>query len=479
MNRRFVSFASSFSVALALSGCSLLVEDTLSNRGGLDAGMADVPLDTALPDAPTAGCGVAPDGTRCAVEGLLDLRICVEGACVPARCGDGFIETRMADGGAPPEICDDGNGISGDGCDADCTYSCTTATATEDCDDDLLCNGTETCDEGTHACARGSDAADGTECVVEGFDTTCMSGICRAGVCPNGETEPGEDCDDDNATDGDGCDADCTFTCAADTDCQNETVCDGAETCDITTHLCVDATTLNCDDGDSCTTDLPCDATAGCRYTSLFVDADGDGFTVAMAGAPASCVSEDCDDTNMAAYPGAPEACGTVDLNCDGSTSAPTYYVDCDSDGYAATGAQTMMSCSPPTTRPSSCPGGLGAWVTRAPTGTNIDCADNDARAFPRTSLYYAMSITGRAGDYDFDCDGDEETQLPVGRPTRFTECAGNIITCDGTAYLVPGRSGTVGCGSQVLGSTSVSHCEVSGGSCRRVVESVSAVPCQ
>jgi len=465
-----------FSAVLALSGCSLLVEDTLNGRGTMDAGMADVPLDTALPDAPTSGCGVAPDGTRCAVEGLLDLRICIEGACVPASCGDGFVETRMVDDEGP-EICDDGNGTGGDGCDPDCTFSCTTATESEDCDDGLVCNGLETCDESTHACAQGTAAADGVECVVEGFDTTCMGGICRAGVCPNGIEEPGEDCDDDNATDGDGCDADCTFTCAADTDCQDGDVCNGAETCDVATHLCVASSPLNCDDDDPCTTDLPCVPSTGCAYTSLLVDADGDGFFVATSGAPATCMGEDCDDANPLAYPGALEACGTVDLNCDGSTAAPIYYADCDVDGFAPAGAQMMQSCSPPITRPASCPGGLGVWVTRAPTGTtSSDCADNDARAFPRTSAFYTTPITGTSRDFDFDCNGDDEPQLPVGRPTRFTECAGLGRNCDGTAYI---DERVVACGTvRPPATVTVSHCELVGALCRRVESGATSVPC-
>lgn len=62
------------------------------------------------------GCGqaLAPNGLRCNGS---DLHACVDGICVPRGCGDGYREP-----GPQPvrEGCDDGNLVSGDGCDSLC-----------------------------------------------------------------------------------------------------------------------------------------------------------------------------------------------------------------------------------------------------------------------------------------------------------------------------------------------------------------------
>lgn len=105
--------------------------------------------------------------------------------------------------------------------------------------------------------------------------------------------------------------------------------------------------------------------------TAWLSDGDGDGYgegeVIAVsceAPASAAAVSGDCDDTNPAAYPGAPEDCEvTADLNCDGSIGGE----DADGDG--------VVACE--------------------------DCDDADAQAFPGN--------VERADDgVDGDCDGLE-----------------------------------------------------------------------
>ena len=74
--------------------------------------------------------------------------------------------------------------------------------------------------------------------------------------------------------------------------------------------------------------------------TSWYTDADGDTYgdpanVTAACAAPPGTVADptDCDDTNAAYHPGAPEACDDPnDYNCDGSVS----YADGDGDGVAA-----------------------------------------------------------------------------------------------------------------------------------------------
>lgn len=125
-----------------------------------------------------------------------------------ARCGDWIVQTG--------EQCDDGNGDSGDGCDAICVPSaCGNGVRAPD----------EACDDG--------NTTDGDGCDVG----------CRVSGCGNGVRAPGEACDDGNLADGDGCDGNCTPTA-----CGNG-VRSAAEQCD-------DA---NASDGDGCD--------AGCLVT--------------------------------------------------------------------------------------------------------------------------------------------------------------------------------------------------------------------
>jgi cysteine-rich repeat protein len=75
------------------------------------------------------------------------------------------------------EECDDGNTVSGDGCEADCTLL-----VVPDCTEDSACD-------------------TGEICVME----LCVA----AGMCGNGRQETGEDCDDGNVEDGDACPSNC------------------------------------------------------------------------------------------------------------------------------------------------------------------------------------------------------------------------------------------------------------------------------
>lgn len=57
------------------------------------------------------------DGAVCDADMMAGTRdICRSGVCAASRCGDSFVDT----GATPPEQCDDGNALSGDGCSATC-----------------------------------------------------------------------------------------------------------------------------------------------------------------------------------------------------------------------------------------------------------------------------------------------------------------------------------------------------------------------
>jgi hypothetical protein len=182
--------------------------------GGGGGGCVDSDCDDENPCNGVEACGAsdlceagttAADGTACDADGSASTAdVCVGGTCVPARCGDGVVD--MAGG----EVCDDGNDVNGDGCD-DCRYSCT---EDANCADENECDGAETCNTATHACAAGTALMEGADCA--GSVGTCLAGTCVPRTCTTAD-----ECSDVNA-------------------------CTGVEAC--TDMACVAGTPLDCDD---------------------------------------------------------------------------------------------------------------------------------------------------------------------------------------------------------------------------------------
>ena len=252
-------------------------------------------------NACAAGTNLA-DGTDCG-GGL----VCRSGACVAPVCGNSIVEGT--------EDCDDGNSTNGDGCDTDCTFSCT---MDAECDDGQVCTGDETCNTTTHRCTNPPDLADGTAC---GSGLVCRSGVCTTIVCGNGFMESGEECDDGNTTEGDGCDNDCTFSCATNADCTDGLSCNGSETCNTTTHVCAAGTPAA--DGTVCDRDMMSGTRDVCRGGTCLSSTCGDGYVDTGSG-------EQCEDGNTTNGDG-------CDNDCTFSCSVAA---DCD-DGRVCNGAET------------------------------------------------------------------------------------------------------------------------------------------
>lgn len=157
----------------------------------------------------------------------------------------------------------------------------------------------------------------------------CMDGACAESSCGDGVPDfgNGEDCDDGNSVAGDGCEGECSFTCATDADCTDGDNCDGTDICHPITHVCIVEPPLTCDDANACTVDS-CAANM-CSHAPL--DADGDGVFPEAGGC-----GGDCADHNGAVFPGAsgfatdpycteascPPGVLSFDYNCDGVEEA-------------------------------------------------------------------------------------------------------------------------------------------------------------
>jgi hypothetical protein len=214
--------------------------------------------------------------------------------------------------------------------------------------------------------------------------------------------------------------------------------------------LCQQGLPLACEDNDDCTTN-ECDALRGCFYA--LIDGDGDGHAADSLGA----CGDDCDDADETVYTGAEELCDSKDNNCNGQRDelAPTWYADCDGDGFAPAGAASIQGCAQPSTAPPSC--AAGKWVAVAPAAGTTDCFDNNAKAHPylaadNGTAWQDQAIAGAPVnlDFDYNCDGTEEKRYTAVSANKSGTCG---LNCGGVFCYCSGSTGytastTPNCGS-------------------------------
>ena len=247
-----------------------------------DAGDAgDVPDPGDVPDIPDAAdvpdpeCLAAPelcdDSNACTMDGCDPLSGCTH---VPIVCDDSSACTTdgcdTATGCTHGTVdCDDSDACTTDGCDLGlgCTHD------TVDCDDTNACT-SDGCDTATGCTHDPVDCDDSDACTTDGCDT--------ATGCTHGTV----DCDDTNACTADGCDT-ATGCTHGTVDCDDSDVCT-ADGCDLGSGCTHD--TVACDDGIACTTET-CDPATGCASTSA-----------CATGYDCSSINElchSCDDTHI------------------------------------------------------------------------------------------------------------------------------------------------------------------------------------
>jgi len=175
----------------------------------------------------------------------------------------------------------------------------------------------------------------------------------------------------------------------------------------------------------------------GLTFLNYYPDVDADGYGAAGAMPQSACApvsgkvtnNLDCNDSNGAIKPGAPEVCNGVDDNCSGGIDEglPTqnYYVDADMDGYGASGGTPVSSCGPVSGR----------------VPNNGDCNDSNAAIKP--------GAVESCNNVDDNCNAQVDEGNPGGGGACSTGqsgvCAAGTLTC---------TSGTVTCVRNVAPST-------------------------
>lgn len=307
---------------------------------------------------------------------------------VPPECGNSRVDTG--------EDCDDGNETPGDGCENDCTYTCTD---NSECVDTNLCNGAETCNTSTHECVAGTPEDDGFGC-DDDPRSICLSGACVESTCGDGFVDTGatppEGCEPPSVGN---CNAECHLECEGDPDCDDDgNDCNGEEYCNTTAHECQSRNPL-ADCADCGTAGQLCVSNT-CQDSSCGDECVDDGATP----------PEDCDDGNTTPADGCENDCS---FTCTVATQA----ADCDD-----TLACTDDTCSD-TTHVCSHATSASTVVCRAAAGTcdAPENCDGTATACP-TDLFLPNTTECRAAASG-GCDVAEN-------------CTGTAAACPADAFL-------------------------------------------
>jgi subtilisin family serine protease len=312
------------------------------------SGVCDVAETCTGTSATCAADGVAPSTTTCRTSA---------GVCDVAETCSGTAKTCPANSlAADNTSCTtDNNVCTNDVCNGT-SVECQHEANTAPCNDDVFCNGADTCAAKTcsvHAgnpCAGADGDADCSESCNETADTcenndpngsacddgasctsgeTCQAGVCTAetatcGECGDGHTDSGEECDDGNVSNGDCCSSSCKIS-GGSRACDDGVFCNGPDFCDAGACTGHDGDPCPGPDGDGDCAES-CDETAdactasdpngsSCNDSAFCNGADtcGNGACTFHSGDPCPGADGDGDCTETCSEPGD---------TCEGADSA-------------------------------------------------------------------------------------------------------------------------------------------------------------
>ena len=365
------------------------------------------------------------------------------------------------DGACTDELgTDPGNGSKCDCSIAEVIGLQTGCASDAECDDDVFCNGSETCNLITGDCDPGTPP----DC---GFQTTeCTLGVCdeTADQCVPQPFAQGTSC-------GDG----------TDTDCDNPDTCDGLGSCEVnnepSTTVCRTAAGVcdvaeQCDGAGSCPGDSfvtggtecrasadVCDVAEDCTGSSAACPADGfDTGTECRATAGVCDVPEDCDGSGVSCpadgFDTGTECRATAGVcdvpeDCDGSgVSCPADGFDTGTECRATAGVCDVpedcdgsgVSCPEDGKSTSLCRAALDVCdATEFCDGTNNDCPANGV--LPSTTVCRAGAVCDPeelCNGTDITCPSDVVSGEgdPCGDPT--SNACTLADTCDSLGVCLP-----------------------------------------
>ncbi len=336
-----------------------------------------------------------------------------------------------------------------DACD-EVADACITIADDAQCDDDMFCNGAETCDP-LSGCQPGTppDCDDAVDCTVDTCDDDAASCVHTADDTPCQDTEfcNGEevcdpiagcqpaagptDCNDLTACTVDSCDedADACINAPDDGVCDNGLFCDGAETCQSGLGCLAGAPVVCADDGIECTLeacDEVGDACATALDNQLCIDAGLDFCTDTGCEQGDPCDEDaDCDDG---------QGCNGIET-CDTSTDP----------GVCQAGPPVV--CGDGTACTSDACEELGGNATQCVnTPNDVACSDGN----PCNGDEVCDAVTGCESGAPLDCDDGvgctDDSCIPAFgcfSPPNDLSCDDGVVcnggeTCDPVADCQP-----------------------------------------
>jgi len=221
-----------------------------------------------------------------------DISVCQEARCVAGTC-------KAQDKGDGGQCADATCEIAGFVAASTCQQGVCTAPKVESCDDGDVC--TEDACENKGGCVHTFNSV-----ACDDGDACTTGDICDAGTCTAGKSKV---CDDQIPCTTDSCDKK-TGACGVapisgdvTVDCDDGNACTTDDACGVTTPGVCGGQAKLCDDGDGCTADT-CDPQIGCTFTSKSGPCDdGDACTNADTCGPKGCagvaidVKTACDDS--------------------------------------------------------------------------------------------------------------------------------------------------------------------------------------